>query len=114
MIDLSKSDTAFIVISVTNSSFANIYIPISFFKKPDRSKTVKAKVFKTEDFDITTLQLLNEGFVPIQSKKFDGHDSARGYEYIVSNMEKRADTLGASIVIFSDQSSANKYGYYTF
>lgn len=106
--------TAFILVSVTNNSFANIYIPISFFKKPDHSKTVKAKVFKTEDFDATTLQLLNEGFVPIQSKKFDGHDSAKGYEYIVSNMEKRADTLGASMVVFSDQPSANMYGYYTF
>lgn len=52
--------------------------------------------------------------MPIQSKKFDGHDSAKGYEYIVSNMEKRADILGASIVIFSDQPSANIYGYYTF
>ena len=85
-----------------------------FFKKPDRSKLIKAKVSKTEDFDTTTLQLLNEGFVPIQTKQFDGHDSAKGYECIVSNMEKRADILGALIVVFSHQPSINMYGYYTF
>ncbi len=109
-----KLITALIIVALTNGSFANIYIPIPFFKKHDRSKFVKAKVFKTEDFDATTLQLLNEGFVPIQSKKFDGQDSAKGYEYIVSDMEKRADMLGASIVVFSDQPSENMYGYYTF
>ncbi|WP_227541504.1 MULTISPECIES: PDZ domain-containing protein [Acinetobacter] len=93
---------------------ANIYIPISLFKKADKSRFVKAQVLKTDEFDVSTIQLLEEGFVPIKSQKFNGRDSTKGYDYIVHELEKRADSLGAQIVLFSNTQSTESIGYYSF
>ncbi|MEB6665972.1 PDZ domain-containing protein [Acinetobacter vivianii] len=103
-----------LILCLSTQTSANIYIPISLFKKANKSQFVKAQALKTEEFNVSTIQLLEEGFVPIKSQKFNGRDSSKGYDYIVNELEKRADSLGAQIVLFSNNPSTESVGYYSF
>ena len=103
-----------LILCLSTQTSANIYIPISLFKKVNKSQFVKAQALKTEEFNVSTIQLLEEGFVPIKSQKFNGRDSSKGYDYIVNELEKRADSLGAQIVLFSNNQSTESMGYYSF
>ncbi|ENX43364.1 hypothetical protein [Acinetobacter sp. NIPH 2100] len=82
--------SSFMVLSLSTQTSANIYIPVSLFKKANKSQFVKAQALKTEEFNVSTIQLLEEGFVPIKSQKFNGRDSSKGYDYIVNELGKKS------------------------
>ncbi|RZF49686.1 PDZ domain-containing protein [Acinetobacter halotolerans] len=113
--DLLKFICPIILLLTTSSNiYANIYIPIPSLKKPKISPFTKAQALKTDEFDTSTKQLLEEGYIPIKSQIFNGRDDFRGYEHVVAALEKRADRMGAQIVLFSNDKPTGSVDYYSF
>lgn len=112
---LLKSAFSLMILTTLNlNAYGNIYISIPSFKKPKISPFTKAQALKTDEFETSTKQLLEEGYIPIKSQTFNGRDDFRGYENVVAALEKRGDHLGAQIVLFTNEKPTGQIGYYNF
>ncbi|QBQ16488.1 PDZ domain-containing protein [Acinetobacter haemolyticus] len=103
-----------LLVSTNPNIYANVYIPIPSLKKPKISPHIKAQALKTDEFDVSTKQLLEKGYIPIKSQTFNGRDDFRGYEHVVAALEKRADQMGAQIVLFTNEKPTGSVDYYSF